>query len=110
MDEFFKCSILNELFETRKEEFTRKIWRKSKEYQQLLEDTESKLKGMLNYVEGAHYKFLEKEIETLLFENVLELAEFWEINFYKLGFIDGLHAGKEIKELMEEFSNGKNIE
>lgn len=110
MEEFFKCSILNELFEARNDEFSRKIWRNSKEYQDLLADTESKLKGMLNFVEGAHYEFLEKEIETFLFENVAQLSEFWNLNYYKLGFIDGLKAKKEIKEQMEEFSNGKIIE
>lgn len=110
MEEFFKCSILNELFEARNDEFSRNIWRNSKEYQDLLEETESKLKGMLNFVEGSHYEFVEKEMETFLFDNVLKLAEFWDLNYYKLGFIDGLKAKKEIQEQMEEFSNGKIIE
>lgn len=110
MDEFFKCSILDELFNARKDEFSRKVWRNSKEYKDLLEETESKLKEMLNFVEGCHYDYLEKEMDKFLFENVLQLVEFWDMNFYKLGFIDGLKAKKEIQEQMEVFSNGKIIE
>ena len=38
------------------------------------------------------------------------MAEFWNRNYYKLGFIDGMNVKKEMSEIMEvelnEISNG----
>ena len=39
------------------------------------------------------------EINDILYYNFLGLSEFWNKNYYKLGFFDGLNAKKELEEL-----------
>ena len=50
IDDFFNCSILDELCEARREEFSSKVTTNSKEYQGLIDDTEKRMKELLNYV------------------------------------------------------------
>ena len=50
--------------------------------------------GYTNYKEN-----IEKEINDILYYNFLGLSEFWNKNYYKLGFFDGLNAKKELEEL-----------
>jgi hypothetical protein len=106
IDKFFKCSILDELCDARRDEFSHKIIKYSKEYQNLKDDTERKIKELLDYVPGELYKELEQKIDDALFNNIMEMTEFWNVNFYKLGFMDGLNVKKELQEQMEEYNNG----
>ena len=109
IDDFFNCSILDELCEARREEFSSKVTTNSKEYQGLIDDTEKRMKELLNYVPKEYHKELEEKIEDFLFENVLEMSEFWNVNFYKLGFMDGLNAKKEIEKQMEVYDNEESL-
>ena len=74
----------------------------------LREETETRLKSILNYVPAEHYKAVEKDIDDFLFDNFLGMAEFWNRNYYKLGFIDGMNVKKEMSEIMEVELNEKS--
>ena len=37
------------------------------------------------------------------------MSEFWNVNFYKLGFMDGLNAKKEIEKQMEVYDNEESL-
>ena len=63
----------------------------------------------MNYVPKEYHKELEEKIEDFLFENVLEMSEFWNVNFYKLGFMDGLYEKKEIEKQMEVYDNEESL-
>lgn len=102
LKEFFNCSILDEIFETRQEKFSHKVIATSKKYMQFREETETKLKSVLNYIPREHYEAVAREIEDFLFDNFLGMAEFWNKNYYKLGFLDGMNVKKEMAELMED--------
>mgnify|MGYP003266810651 FL=1 len=67
------------------------------------------MKELLNYVPKEYHKELEEKIEDFLFENVFEMSEFWNVNFYKLGFMDGLKAKKEIEKQMEVYDNEESL-
>ena len=108
MEGFLNCSILDEIFETRQEEFSHKVIETSEDYMKLIEETETRLKSILNYVPAEHYKAVEKDIDDFLFDNFLGMAEFWNRNYYKLGFIDGMNVKKEISEIMEVELNEKS--
>lgn len=106
MDEFFRCSILSELYSSREEEFDRNIMKNSKKHKEILSDIENKIKNFLNYIPSEHYKFISKEIDDVLVK-ILLLSNFWNEEFYKLGVADGMNLKNEIKEKLEEVQNGK---
>lgn len=109
MKEFFKCSILTELFNSRNEAFERNIMKNSEEHKELINGIENKMKNLLNYIPSEHYKFVSKEIDDVLFK-VLLLSNFWNEEFYKLGVTDGMNLDNELKEKLEEIRNGKSEE
>ena len=47
MEGFLNCSILDEIFETRQEEFSHKVIETSEDYMKLREETETRLKSIL---------------------------------------------------------------
>ena len=77
IDDFFNCSILEELCEARREEFSSKVTANSKEYQELIDDTEKRIKGEKNnnlkrrkYKEKNEKKA--RETKLRLFSNVIK--------------------------------------
>lgn len=108
MEELFENSVLEELYNKRNEEVSHHCIRNSKEYKELEGAMENKLRELLNYVPGEHYKHLEGEIEEFLFEHILGLSEYWCSRYYKVGFADGLNVKKEIEEKLEELKNGQS--
>lgn len=106
MERLLNCSLLEKLYEDRNEELSRKIIKSSPEYKQALKESEDKLKELLNYIPGELYKQLEGEIEDFLYEHVMLLSNFWNSNFYKIGFIDGMNVKKDIEKELEELNNG----
>ncbi len=99
-------SILEKLYNSRNEELSYKVIKKSKEYQNLIRSMENRVKQVLNYVPGEHYEAVEKDIDDFLFDHVLNLAEFWNARFYKIGFSDGLKVKKEVEQSLEGLNNG----
>ena len=99
LEKFLDYSLLDELFKTRQEKFAYNVIRKSEEYKKFQNETEDKLMSILNYISGEHYKKVEEEINDILYYNFLGLSEFWNKNYYKLGFFDGLNAKKELEEV-----------
>lgn len=110
MERLLNCSLLEKLYEDRNEDLSHKIIKKSPEYKQALKESEDKLKELLNYVPGELYKQLEGEIEDFLYEHVMLLSNFWNSNFYKIGFIDGMNVKKDIEKGLEELNDGKSDE
>lgn len=106
MERLFKNSILEKLFNSRSEEISHKIIKNSKEYQKLIKSMENRIKQILNYVPGEHYEAVEKDIDDFLFDHVLNLAEFWNNRYYKIGFSDGLRVKREVEQSLEELTNG----
>lgn len=106
MEELLNNSVLEELYESRNEQLSHYIITNKSEYKERKKAMEDKLKELLNFVPGEHYKYLEDEIEKFIFENVLNLSEFWCSKYYKVGFADGLSVKKEIQKEMEGLSNG----
>ena len=106
MEELLNNSVLEELYEDRNEQLSHYIITNKSEYKERKKAMEDKLRELLNYVQGEHYKHLEDEIEGFLFEHVLTLSEFWCSKYYKVGFADGLSVKKEIQKELEGLSNG----
>ena len=109
MDELFENSVLQDMYEQRNEVLNHVIIRNSKEYKEHESAMENKLRELLNYVPGEHYKQLENEIEDFLFDHIGFMSEFWCEKYYKLGFADGLNVRKEIAVTLEGLDNGKSI-
>lgn len=103
MGELFEDSALEKLFNSRSEELSHKVIKNSEEYKNLLKKTEEKLKGFLNNVPEKQNNEEEMNfiIDDFLFNNVLGLAEFWNSEYYKLGFADGLNLKKEVEETLK---------
>lgn len=101
MGEFLEEKVLDELFESKYEAYSHHIITESKEYKEQLDKFEHKVKEMLNYVQGAHYDFVESKLDDALFD-VLGIVELWDKEFYKLGLADGMKMNKELQELVEE--------
>ncbi len=106
MNKLFENSLLEKLFNSRSEELSHKIIKNSKEYQKLIKSMENRIKQILNYVPGEHYEAVEKDIDDFLFDHVLNIAEFWNNRYYKIGFSDGLRVKKEVEQSLEELTNG----
>ena len=105
MNKLFENSLLEKLFNSRSE-LSHKIIKNSKEYQKLIKSMENRIKQILNYVPGEHYEAVEKDIDDFLFDHVLNIAEFWNNRYYKIGFSDGLRVKKEVEQSLEELTNG----
>lgn len=102
-------SVIDELYRSKREEFSRFLIKNSSEYQELLTSMENKMKELINYVPKEKKVLLEMEIEDFMFGQVMALAELWEGNYYRLGFIDGIKLKKEINIELEESFYGKSI-
>jgi len=108
MDEFLKDKVLDDLYESKYEAFSHKIISESKEYKEQLDKFEHKIKEMLNFVEGAHYNYVESKLDEALFD-MLGIVELWDKDFYKLGLVDGMKMQNELKELLGEDSRMKKV-
>ena len=107
MDELIRNSVLEELFNKRSEEISHYCILNSKEYKELENAMENKLKELLRYVSSEYRELLEEEIEDFLFDHILGLSEYWCSRYYKIGFADGLNVKKEIEEELEELTKWK---
>lgn len=109
IEEFFKESILQKLFDAKNEEFEHYI-SKTPEDKEKRNKIEKNLKALLTYVDGEHYEYVKKEMDEILWQ-MMEYAGWWNELYYKLGIIDGVKLDKEIKEEikeeMEKMLNGK---
>ena len=101
-------SVIDDLYYSKREEFSRFLMKNSKEYQELLTSMEDKLKELINYVPEEKKLPLHMEIEDFMYGKVMALSEFWEGNYYRLGVIDGFKLKKEINIEMEEALYGKS--
>ncbi len=99
-DKFFKESILENLFDARNEEFS-SIFTNSDKTKNMRDNIEKKLKALLLYVNGTDYKYVQKEMDDILWK-MQGYAEYWNSAFYKFGLIDGMKIDKEKKELEEK--------
>lgn len=104
IEDFLKESILQTLFEARNDCFSHQITNanKTKKYRN---NMEKRLKSVLNYVDGEHYKSIEKEIDEILWD-LQGYVEYWDSTFYKFGLVDGMNLEKEIKKELEKKLNG----
>lgn len=109
MDELFNNSVLNEMYEDRSEKISNYLIKGNTEYEEKEKAMEDKLRELLNYVPGEHYKALEDEIEEFLFDHVMYMSEFWCEKYYKIGFADGLNVKKEIQTELEGLDNEQNV-
>ena len=109
MEELFENTVLQNLYEQRNLEFSHIIIKNSEEFRKEKGLIEKKIKELLNYVPGEHYKELENEIEDFLFDHISNLEEFWCARYYKLGFADGLNVKKELENELGDITNGKSI-
>lgn len=107
MEEYLKAPILKDLYNSRNEEISHFIIKKSKEYNNYRNDIESEIKGLLNYVSSDHYKELESQIEDTLWK-IIQFVEYWDETFYRVGIIDGMKLDKELKQEMEKMLKWKN--
>lgn len=106
MNKLFNEPVLAKLFDSRNEELSEVVIKKSEEYNTLIDETKKKIKQLLLYVPGDMYENLESEIDNFLYNNVLSIAEFWNSRFYKIGFSDGLKVKKEVEQSLEGLQNG----
>lgn len=100
-------SIIEEIYKSKRDEFSKFLTQNSKKYNKLLGEMEEELKSILRYVPDDLKIEITMQIEDFMFGQVMTLAEFWESNYYKLGFIDGVRIKKEIKCSMEEFNSNE---
>lgn len=112
MEELFENKVLDELFEMRTDGLERAIikkYGKTKEHEKA-DKTEEELTNILKETVKDEKKFeiiFEKinDFEGYLFGEIY----FWEKQYYKKGFIDGMYFKKEIqeerKEIEKEFKN-----
>ncbi len=105
VEKFFKESILQTLFDARKEDFEYHIQKTSIENKEKRDSIEKRLKEILNYVNGEHYDYIQNEMEEILWE-MMDYATFWNDLFYKFGIVDGMNLKREIKEELEKKLNG----
>ena len=63
MEEILNASDLDEMFEDRSEKLARYLIKDNAEYVEKEKEMSDKLKELLKYVQGEHYKALENEIE-----------------------------------------------
>ena len=105
MENFFKNSILEELFENRSAEFSHFIIKNSKEFHKLNNSMKEKISSLMRYVPERDKEEIQTEIEDFMFDNVLALSEFWNSRYYKIGFSDGLKVKKEVEESLKQLLN-----
>lgn len=105
MKNMLKATILEELFYSRRKDFFRNIVNQSKEYKALINAVEDEIRQLLLYVPGEHYEALEKEMDKFLSRYILKLEKFWNLEYYKIGFADGLRVKKEVELSLEELTN-----
>lgn len=106
MNKIFNNSILEELYESKREETSDRIINNSKEYKNKIKELENNIKQILNYVPGDLYESMEEEINNSLFEYASYLEGFWTLQYYKVGFCDGLKLKQETEKSLEELTNG----
>lgn len=109
MEEILNSSVLDEMFEDRSEKLSRYLIKDNAEYVEKEKEMSDKLKELLKYVPGEHYKALENEIEEFLFDHVMYMSEFWCEKYYKIGFADGLNVKKELQEELEGLKDEQEI-
>jgi len=109
MENLFNCSILEELYDIRSDEISHKIIKISKEYRDLINDTELKIKQIATSGGNQNEFELQEIIDEVMFNNVMKLSEFWSNKYYKVGFMDGLNVKKELETQMEVFNNEKSF-
>lgn len=108
IEKFFNESMLDTLFENRYERFSHEVLKTSKENKNMRDNIENRLKSLLNFVNAEHYKYLENEIDEILWQ-IAGYSEHWDKLFYKFGLIDGINLDKELKKELEDKLNGKSI-
>lgn len=106
IEKFFKESILQNLFNARNDAFSHKFI-KSNKTKKIRDDLEKRLKALLVYVNEKHCKYVEKEMEEILWD-MQGYVEYWDSTYYKFGVLDGFNLEKELKKELEEKLNGKS--
>lgn len=106
IEEFFKESILQTLFNARKEKFEYYVQSTSKKDIEQKAEIENRLKALLNYIDGTHYEHAQKEMDEILWK-MIEYTTFWNELFYKYGVVDGMNLKEEIKEELEKSAKWK---
>ena len=107
MEEYLKVPILTELFNSRNEDISYHIMKKSKRYKNNRDEIEKEIKSLLNYVSAEHYNALKDEVDSILWK-IAQFVEFWDETFYKIGIIDGMKLDKEIKGELEKMLKWKS--
>lgn len=111
MEDLLKESVLENLFESNKEEFEWYIMKMDKECsenQELTAKLEEQIRNAIEELISNEEKKKEilnkfKEFDT----NMLLATQYWGRNYYKLGFFNGINFKRELK-LYEQNSNKEN--
>ena len=108
MEELFENKVLDDLYDSRSDGFEAIYMKKHKDKEQLMKSlkVEEELRKELKKA------VINKEILSTILEkldefegNVLEEMDFWNRQYYKLGFVDGNNIKVELKEEKEKMYN-----
>lgn len=108
VEKFFKWSILDELFESKNEQFTKKILKELREQNKKLEDGEAQEKVRTKIKEfitdEKKQKALLNELDNYEYA-LVKTNDFWKNMFYKLGAYDSA----DIKSILPNYKTEKSI-
>jgi len=109
INQFLKEPLIEKIYNDRSESFYYYFLKNSKNTKKKRNNIENKLRQLLNFVENEHYKYVNNEIDDILWE-IQGYAEHLNKAHYKLGLINGMNLDKETKQELEEIFNEQNEE
>lgn len=113
LKDIFENQILNELYESSRDGFECIYIKMFGEPQEIKETKKSKedIEYLIKKIVPDEKKQKELWLELDKYEECMSLEmNFWDKQFYKLGFLDKKYLKKELEELEENFSKSNNSE
>ena len=97
LKKLFQALLLDELYNSRCEDFETELMKAKKAGEEYIEDIGNRFDAILKTIDQKHYDFVSKEQEEI-YKQLLSYAEIFGKEYYKLGLVDGFVLKHELSE------------
>ena len=108
----FNFKVLDDLYDVRGEGFEVDYIKNFGKKDELVkpETTEKELENAINLIKDNEVKQKVKKIVSEFQDSMLQEMCFWDREYYKLGFLDGMNFKTELRNLKEKLSSKDNAD